>query len=309
MAGKRDRHKRQEARRRAHLDKVTGPSPRTAGNERRERLRAAAAHAAAAGPSAARWLVADAEDPRASHPVDVVADLLALDPRTRLRGRGEEPLRRLAGHVEALVAMGATAPSGRRLVEVLVEDPDVVAELEPSFDLDALLSDGPVTDRRHHRTVRLAEAMLARAAQHRDGVVDLHELAAPVGTGRHPSADEIETITGVATEHVAVPANPQPAVVVATGGWVGASPVELFLACARGMVSGTAAEVVGAALYAWLERTVRDPGDPWWSPLSTFVEVDPPALLQQSAARAGSDHPDVAGGVLADMIALQHPLL
>jgi hypothetical protein len=315
VAGKRDKRKRQEARRRAHLDRVAATNAGAArdgveGTERRRREREAAARTASIGPSAARWLVADTTDEHVTgRPVDVVADLLALDPRTRLRGRGDAELRTLAGHVEALVQMGAAAPSGRLLVEVLVPDADARAALEPSLDLDALLGDGPVSDRSHDRTVRLAEAMLERAAAHREGEVDLHALVAPVGVDRHPVADELEVIVAVAVEHVPLPANPEPAVVVTTGGWVAASPVELFLAAARGLLDGRAAEVAGAALYAWLERVGRDPLDPWWSGLSTIVDVDAPALLQQAAARAGSDHPDVAGGVLVELVSLRHPLL
>lgn len=313
MAGKRDKRKRQEARRRAHLDRVAATNADAArdgveGTERRRREREAAARTASVGPSAARWLVADTRDGRVTgRPVDVVATLLALDPRTRLRGRGDAELRALAGHVEALVQMGAAAPSGRSLAEVLVPDADARAALEPSLDLDALLGDGPVSDRSHDRTVRLAEAMLDRAAAHRAGEVDLHALVAPVGVDRHPSADELETI--VAVEHVTLPANPDAAVVVTGEGWVATSPVELFLTAARGLLAGRAAEVAGAALYAWLERVGRDPLDPWWSGLSTIVDVDAPALLQQAAARAGSDHPVVAGGVLVELISLRHPLL
>lgn len=311
MAGKRDRRRRQEARRQAHLDRVTGDTSEADRQARRERRRDESVHAAAAGPSAARWLVADPDrdDATRGHPLDVVAELLALDPRTRLRGRGDVDLRRLAAQVESLVGMGVATPSGRLLLDVLVSDPGAREELAPSLDLDALLADAPVTDRSHDRTVRLAEAMLVRASEHREGAVDLHALVAPVGVHRHPVADELDTIVHVATEHVGTPANAAPAVVVTTGGWVGASPVELFLTAARGLLDGTAAEVGGAALSAWLERAVRDPGDPWWLSLSSIIDVDAPALLQQSAARAGSDHPDVAGGVLAELIALRHPLL
>lgn len=313
MAGKRDKRKQREARGQAHLDRVTGGDRAgDAGQVRRERARDAAARAAAAGPSAARWLVADSGESGAGvsgRPLDVVAELLALDPRTRLRGRGDRDLRRLAGHVESLVAMGATAPSGRLLLDVLVADEGTRAALEPSLDVEALLADTPVTDRSHDRTVRVAAAMLARAQEHRDGAVDLYELVAPVGVGRHERADELETVVHVATEHVPAPASPTPAVVVTTGGWIGASPVELFLAAARGLLDGAAAEVGGAALYAWFTQVVRDPADPWWLGLSAILEVDPPSLLQPAAARAGSDHPDVAGGVLAELISLRHPLL
>lgn len=311
MAGKRgNKRKQQEARRQAHLDRVAGAPTGAAGDQRRERRRDDAARVAAAGPSAARWLVASAAgDPRDVRAVDVVADLLALDPRTRLRGRGEDDLRGLAGHVESLVTMGAVAPSGRTLVEVLVADEEDRTALEPSLDLDALLADGPVTDRSHDRTIRLAGAMLARAAEHRDGRVDLYELVAPVGLARHASADEIEIAVRVGTEGVGLLAGPDPAIVTVSGGWIATSPTELFLAAARGLLEGTAAEVGGAALYAWLDHAVAHPDDPWWTSLSTIIAVDAPALLQQSAARAGSDHPDVAGAALVELVALRHPLL
>lgn len=310
MAGKRDKRRRQEARRQAHLDRVTSPSDgdavEQAAEHRRAQRREAAERAAAVGPSAARWLVADDGPAR---PLDVVEELLALDPRTRLRGRGDAELRSLAGHVESLVAMGAEAPSGRTLVDVLVDDPDVRAALAPSLDLEALLADGPVGDGHHDRTVRLAESMLARAGAHRSGEVDLHALVAPVGLARHAAADEVEALVRVATEPLTLPANPAPAVVSTSAGWVGTSPLELFLTAARGALDGGPAEVAGSALYAWLDRVSRDPADPWWLALTGFVDVDVPALLQPAAARAGSDHPDVAGAVLVELVALRHPLL
>ncbi len=310
MAGKRGKHKKQEARRQAHLDRVAGGSAEPRGDERREHRRDDAARAAAAGPSAARWLVADAgRATPGARAVDVVADLLALDPRTQLRGRGDEELRQLAGHVESLVTMGAETPSGRLLLEVLVEDPDDRAALEPALDVEALLSDGPVTDRSHDRTIRLAEAMLARAAQQRDGHVDLYQLVAPVGMVRHDRADELETLVRVGTDGVSLLPGPDPAIVTASGGWIATSPLELFLTAARGLLEGTPAEVGGAALYGWLDHVAARPDDPWWTSLSTIIEVDAPALLQQSAARAGSDHPDVAGAVLVELVALRHPLL
>lgn len=310
MAGKRGKRKQQEARRQAHLDRVAGGAAEARSDERRAHRRDDAARAAAVGPSAARWLVTDPDGAaRDAHAVDVVAELLALDPRTRLRGRGDEELRGLAGHVESLVTMGAAAPSGRPLLDVLVADADDRAALEPALDLDALLADGPVTDRSHDRTVRLAEAMLRRAAEHRDGQVDLYGLVAPAGMSRHARADEIETLVRVATEDVALLPGPDPAIVTVSGGWVATSPLELFLTAARGLLDGTAAEVGGAALYAWLDHAVAHPDDPWWTSLSAIIDVDAPALLQQSSARAGSDHPDVAGAVLVELVALRHPLL
>lgn len=310
MAGKRANRKQQEARRQAHLDRVAGGSAESTNDERRARRRDDAARAAAVGPSAARWLVPGLEDAtRDVRAVDVVSELLALDPRTRLRGRGDEELRRLAGHVESLVTMGAAAPSGRPLLDVLVADAADRAALQPALDVDALLADAPVTDHGHDRTVRLAEAMLGRAAAHRDGQADLYQLVAPVGTSRHASADEIETLVRVATEGVALLPGPDPAVVTVSGGWVATSPLELFLTAARGLLEGGPADVGGPALYAWLDHARVHPDDPWWTSLSTILEVDAPALLQQAAARAGSDHPDVAGGVLTELIALRHPLL
>src|SRR5690606_8516128 len=151
-----------------------------AGDVRRAREREDAARAAAAGPSAARWLVRT--DPTsgsdATTAVDVVADLVALDPRTTLRGRGGDRLRELAGHVADLVAVAAVTPSGRRLVEVVTPDRELRDQLRPSFDLEALLDGGPVAGDRHDRTVRVAEALLARAAAARRGEVDLHRTVA-----------------------------------------------------------------------------------------------------------------------------------
>lgn len=260
-------------------------------------------------PSAARWLVPDPSDERAGRPLDVVAAMLGLDPRTRLRGRGDRELRALAAQVDSLVRMGATTPSGRTLLEVVVSDADTRAALEPALDLDALLAEGPVSDRSHDRTIRLAEAILARAEEVRDGEFDVHALVAPVGTPRHPDAVEVETVVDVATEHVPVPPSLAPAVTVAAGGWIATAPVELFLAAARGVLDGRAGQVGGAVLHAWLEGVVRDPGDPWWLALRGLLDVDVAPLLQQAAARAGSDHAEVAGPLLPEMIALRHPLL
>lgn len=312
MADRHRKRRQQQARREAQIARVTAqPNDEGAGEQRRRREREEAARTAGVGPSAARWLVppVDEQDTATVEPVDVVADLLALDPRTRLRGRGEDALRRLAGHVEALVSLGATAPSGRSLVEVVVPDREEQAALEPELDVSALLDDGPVTDHRGDRVVRIAEQLLARAHEHREGQVDLHEHVAPIGRGRHPGADELEALVGVATEPVALPAGPDPAVVVLDEGWIGASPVELFVAAARGLLAGASADVAGAALYAWMQRAQQDPIDAWWLALTRLQPVDAPTLLQQSAARAGSDHPEVAGSVLVEMISLQYPLL
>ena len=310
MADRRRKRRQQQARRDAQIEQVTSSSGR-AREQRQRQARDDAARTAGAGPSAARWLVPSDETAAApvGEPVDVVADLLALDPRTRLRGRGEEELRRLAGHVEGLVTMGATTPAGRTLVEVVVPDPDDRAALEPELDLDALLADAPVSDNRRDRVVRIAEQLLARAGEHRDRELDLHALVAPPGVARHVGADELETLVEVATDGVALPAGPEPAVVVLEEGWIGASPVEVFVAAARGLLEGGAADVGGAALYGWLQHTRRDPTDAWWSALTRIQPVDAAALLDDAAARAGSDHPSVAGGILVEMIAMRHPLL
>ncbi len=300
--GRRDKHAAQEARRAAQMKRLaesTSASGET-GAQRRQAERDEAARIAAAGPSAARWLV--------PAPIDVVADLLALDPRTRLRGRGDEELRALAGHAEHLVTLGATVPSGRTLGEVVVPDDEARAALEPALDLDTLLSGGPVSDGTQDRVIRLAEELLARAEEHRRGEVDLHALVAPVGAPRHPRADGIETTVRVALDGVAVPAGPDPAVVVTTAGWLAVAPTELFLAAARGMLVGDERDVAGAALHTWLTEVAADPGEPWFMALSTIVDVDVPPLLQQAAARAGSDHADVAGSVLVELIGLRHPL-
>lgn len=305
MPGKRSR-KGKDARRQAHLDRIaaaTGEGDRAA--SRRDRAREQAGRTAAVGPSAARWLVRGDGD--SATPVDVVADLLALDPRTRLRGRGDGDLRVLAGAVEGLVTVGATTPSGRPLVDVMVADADLRDELAPQFDLAALLDGGPVSDRVHDRTVRLAEALLARATEHRNGQVDLYGLAAPVGLDRHPQADGIETLAAVAVEGQALPGCPEPAILTTSGGWLAVSPVEAFLAAARGLLVDASQDVVGAGLYAWMQAARVDPSDGWWVALSLIADVDAVSLLDQAAARAGADHPDVAGGVLAEMIGLQHP--
>ncbi len=300
--GRRDKHAAQQARREAQMKRLaesTSASGET-GAQRRQAERDEAARMAAAGPSAARWLV--------PAPVDVVADLLALDPRTRLRGRGDEELRTLAGHVERLVTLGAEVPSGRSLAEVVVPDAGARAALEPELDLDALLSGGPVSDGTQDRVVRLAEELLARAEEHRRGEVDLHALVAPVGAPRHPLADGLETTVRVALDGMPVPAGPDPAVVVTTAGWLAVAPTELFLTAGRGMLVGDERDVAGAALHTWLTRVAADPGEPWFMALSTIVDVDVASLLQQAAARAGSDHADVAGSVLVELIGLRHPL-
>lgn len=293
------------ARRQAQMERLAAGAG-GAGDARRARARETAAHVAAAGPSAARWLT-NGTDGRVVV-VDVVADLLRLDPRTTLRGRGGDELRTLAGLVADLVAADATVPSGRPLVDVLTDDPELRAQLRPSLDLEALLAGGPVAGDHADRTVRTAGALLARAAEHRAGAVDLHALVAPVGQARHDRADEVEVTVRVAVEGLDVPASHVPAVVSVSGGWVAAGPVELFLAAGRGLVTGVAADVAGGALVRWLADVVRDPAEPRWLALTTRLDVDAVALLQQAAARAGSDHPDVAGAALVELIGLRHPI-
>ena len=280
-----------------------------AGDRRRARARQAAERAAAAGPSAARWiLLVEASAGRRAVVIDAVADALALDPRTRLRGRGDAELRTLASRLDELVTAGAHTPSGRPLLEVLVPDPEAREAFAPSFDLDALLGGGPVATPTHDRTVRLAEALLSRVAEHRAGRIDLHAVVAPVGVARHARADEVEALVHVATAGYAATAGPDPAVVVTPQGWLGVSPVELFITAARGLFDATARDVGGAALARWLTAVVRDGGDGWWMGLSNRIPVDAPELIQQAAARGGSDHPDVMGAPLVELIAGRYPL-
>ena len=85
-------------------------------------------------------------------------------------------------------------------------------------------------------------------------------------------------------------------------------PTELFLTAARGMLVGDERDVAGAALHTWLTDVAAHPGEPWFMALSTIVDVDVAPLLQQAEARAGSDHADVAGAVLVELIGLRHPL-
>jgi hypothetical protein len=293
------------ARRQAQMERLAAGTG-GAGEARRARAREAAAHVAAAGPSAGRWLTSDGDGHTVA--VDVVADLLRLDPRTSLRGRGGDDLRALAGHVAGLIAADAVAPSGRPLAEVVTEDLDLRDQLRPKLDLDALLAGGPVAGDHADRTVRVAEALLIRATEHRAGDVHLHALVAPVGLDRHDRADEVEATVRVALEGIEVPASPVAAVVTVTRGWVAAGPVELFLAAGRGSLTGAAADVGGAALVSWLADVGRDPSDPRWLALTARVPVDAGALLQEAGARAGSDHPDVAGAALVELIGLRHPI-
>src|SRR5690606_29791402 len=122
-------------------------------------------------------------------------------------------------------------------------DPEVRAALRPSLDLDALVEGGPLRGDRADRTVRVAQALLERAAAHREGRVDLHAEVAPVGSPRHPQADEVETTVRVAISGLAVPASADPAVVTVTGGWLGVDVLELFLAAGRGVLTGVVCDV------------------------------------------------------------------
>lgn len=256
-------------------------------------------------PTAARWLVlGDDGDVRA---VDVVGELLDLDPRTRLRSRDGDVLRALAAAVEQLVGAGAVCPSGTPLLEVLVTDESVRRKVVPAMDLDALLAGEEPVARAADRTIRLAGQLTARAAEHRDGQVDLAAAVAPPGPGRHDLADRVDQLVASATADVRLPADPTPAVVTLDRGWVGASPFELFVAAARGVRSGPVADAVGEGLARWFDGWVRGP-DPWRQPLLDRVAVDADGLLHDAATRAGSDHPAVLGGVLAEQVAMRYSM-
>ena len=255
--------------------------------------------------TAARWLVLDGEGE--VRPVDVVAELLALDPRTRLRSRDGEVLRALAAAVEQLVGAGAVCPSGTPLLDVLVEDEEVRARVAPSMDLEALLAGEEPVARTADRTIRLAGALTTRAAAHRAGDVDLVAAVAPPGPGRHAAADAVDAAVAAATRDVRLPADPAPAVVTLDGGWLGASPFELFVTAARGVPAGPVRDAVGEGIARWFDGWVRGP-DPWRQPLLDRVAVDADGLLHDAAARAGSDHPAVLGGVLAEQVAMRHRL-
>ena len=254
--------------------------------------------------TAARWLVLG-EGGTTS--VDVVAQLLRLHPRTRLRSRDGDVLRALAAAVEQLVGAGAVCPSGRPLVEVLVADEATREQVTPSFDLEALLGGEEPERRATDRTIRLAGAMVEAASAHREGEVDLVAAVAPPGPGRHRLAEEVDALVVVATEGVRLPADPAPAVTTLEAGWLGASPFELFLVAAAGLPTGDVATAVGEGLARWFDGWVRGP-DPWRQPLLDRFPVDADAMLHDAAARAGSDHPVVLGGVLTELVAARHPL-
>lgn len=256
-------------------------------------------------PTAARWLVLD--DEGAVRGVDVIGELLDLDPRTKLRSRDGEVLRALAAAVEQLVGAGAVCPSGTPLLEVVVADEDVRAKVTPSMDLEALLSGEEPVARTADRTIRLAGALTERARAHRAGEVDLAAAVAPPGPGRHPVADDVDAAVARATDDVRLPADPAPAVVTLDGGWIGASPFELFVAAARGVPSGPVADTIGEGLARWFDGWVRGP-DPWRQPLLDRVDVDADGLLHDAAARAGSEHPTVLGGVLAEQVSMRYAM-
>jgi hypothetical protein len=288
-----------------HIDRLA--AGQGGGEDRRARERDAATRAAAVPTTAARWLVLAPEDHDAPVvAVDVLAELLALDARTTLRSREGDRLRTLAGHVEGLVGAGAVCPSGALLLDLLVTDDEARAALEPSIDLAALLSDEGPTRSTMDRTIRFADAMVARAAAHRAGEVDLAAAAAP-SLPLHTSAAEVGAIVGVATEGRALPANPAPAIAEVEAGWLPASPYELFLAAASGLLVGGTIDVVGEALARWFDGWVRGP-DPWRQALLDRVPVDADGLLRDAATRAGSDHPTVIASVVVDLVANRHPL-
>lgn len=255
--------------------------------------------------TAARWLVLGEDG--AVRPVDVVGELLALDPRTRLRSRDGEVLRALAAAVEQLVGAGAVCPSGTPLVEVVVADEEVREQVTPSMDLEALLSGEEPVARTADRTIRLAGALTERASAHRAGDVDLAAAVAPPGPGRHAVADAVDELVATMLDGVRLPADPAPAVVTLDGGWLGASPFELFVVAARGVPAGPVADAVGEGIARWFDGWVRGP-DPWRQPLLDRVPVDADGLLHDAAARAGSDHPTVLGGVLAEQVAMRHTI-
>jgi hypothetical protein len=299
LAGKRAGQGR-AARRKAQLDRLAAGTA-DGGDARRARARDAAEQAAAVGPSAARWLTGTAA-------IDVVADLLSLDPRTSLRGRGGDHLRALAGAVVDLIGVDAVAPSGRSLVDVVTDDDELRSALRPSLDLEAVLAGGPVPGDRADRTVRVAEALLDRASAHREGRTDLYRDVAPIGHERHALADEVEATVRVALEGLDVPAGAEPAVVAVTGGWVAVDRVELFLAAGRRLLSGRAADLGGAALAAWFGEVERDPTGGRWMALAARFPIEAEPLLREASARAGSDHPDVVGAALVDLIGTRYPI-
>lgn len=297
----------------AHIDRLVAESG--AGEVRRERVRDQTERAAASGPTAARWLVPGGVARNAGSaagrvgegaPVDVVAQLLALDPRTTLQGRGGDALRGIAAVVETLVSAGATTIGGVPLVDILVEDEAERQALSPSWDLDALLGGGVEGPSPVDRTIRLAGAMMIAAGSHRSGSRDLAADVGIPGTPRHQLATEVETIAAVAVTDLALPVVVDPAVVVHASGWVGVSYFELFLAAARGLLAGSGADLGGAVLASWFATFGR--AGSWELVLLDRVQVDAAGLLQQAASRAGSDHPDVVGSVLVELIRLRHPL-
>lgn len=297
----------------AHIDRLVAESG--AGERRKARERETAERAAAVAASPGRWLVpAGAGDAGApiglagatGVPLDVIADLLALDPRTHLQGRNGSRLRTIAAAVEVLVSSGATTIGGVPLVDVVVTDDEERVALAPSWDMDALLGGDVGAPSPVDRTIRLAVALMDSARAHHEGARDLVADVGLPGVDRHPMATEIETIAAVAVGDWPLPVVVDPAAVVHRDGWVAVSPFELFLCAARGLLTGTVADVAGSLLAAWLETFGRL--DPWEAALRDRVTVDASGILQQAASRAGSDHPDVMGSVVAELVALRHPL-
>jgi hypothetical protein len=292
----------------AHIDRLvagSGADPAKAAAAKAEH-RDAAGRTAAIPVTAARWLIVSS-DGGAAVPRDLVAELLALDPRTTLRSREGETLRAIAAAAESLVAAGAVCPSGTRLVEVLVADGPARQALAPSLDLDALLSGDAPTSTVADRTIRLADAMVERASAHRSGAVDLAARVAPPGAGSHPNDEGVRVLANLARERMPLAANPAPAVVTLEAGWIGAAPMELFMVAAGRLAQGPVADVVGEGLARWLAGWSLGP-DPWRQQLLGIVAVDADGLLHEAATRAGSDHPRVLGGVLCELVGMRHPI-
>ncbi len=286
-----------DARRAAHLQRLQANAG-SAGEARRDRERTEAEREAAASPSAARWLVAGATGGRA---LDVGQIVAAMPVGIGLQGRGSDELRSVAADVAELMQLGAVCPSGELLLHVIVEVESDRDALGPSFDLSALLGGDAPRETVADRTVRVAHLLRGHA-----GTTTLHAAVAPPAP-RHPRADEVEALVLIATTGLRLPASAAPAVSTAEGGWVAASPYELFLTAARGIVEGGASDVVGEILATWLGTWVHGRDD-WASALPDVTDAAAAELLQQAAARAGSDHPRVVAPVVVDLIALRHPL-
>lgn len=293
-----------DKRRKAQLDRLAAGDGE-AGAARKAQARDAAAHAAAAEPSAARWLVAGDDGVQAR---DVVAELLGLDVRTSLQGRGSDRLRELAAAVNELVGLGAVAPSGQPLLEVFVDDEAARDALSPALDLDALLTGEAPAASTHDRAVRMAQALLEIARRHRDGEVDLHARVAPPRTPRHPGADEVDALLAIGLpEGLRRPASVEPAITLTESGWLGASPWELVVIAGRGLATGPIAGPIGEGIATWLHTVADGRADDWSRALSMLVPFDAGLLLRDAATRAGSDHPRVVAEIIAELVATRMP--